>query len=381
MRSTYRLRTEDGFGLPTAILGVIVFSALALLGIALTQQELRTQVRTTSRSIAFYAAETGLAQALENWNRPDVLDMGESWVVDQGTLPTRSAYRVVATSLDDGTTVQPIYAIQAEGRAPNGAIQHTGILTTGVPFGSPVRAALKAQGQVRVVGRAEVDGWDSIPAPWMSSCPPPGSPFPGALMSDTSKVAHVGAATIEGSPPVDEQADTTGWFDFGPFTYEQIVDIADHTFGGSVNMSSGPAPTLNADGSCNTADAYNWGDPDNPGQPCHRWFPIVHVQGDLTTSGAGSGQGIILVDGNMSMCGGFTFHGIIVARGSVKSCGNGFKVYGGVVAGESELTGTGGFVAGSNTIQYSACAIDRVLSRSKAARPEPVTERPWFQIR
>jgi len=72
-----RIADEAGFGLPTAILAVIVFTALAVLGIALTHQEVGTQVRVTSRSIAFHAAEAGLAQGLENWNRPDILDTNE----------------------------------------------------------------------------------------------------------------------------------------------------------------------------------------------------------------------------------------------------------------------------------------------------------------
>ena len=381
MASRARFADEAGFGLPTAILAVVIFTALAVLGIALTHQEIRTQVRETSRSIAFHAAEAGLAAGLENWNRPDILDTNESWVIDQGTLPGGATYRVSGTMLDDGTTVQPLFAIQAEGRAPSGTIRRAGLLATGLPFGHPVRGALKAIGQVRVVGKAEVDGYDSIPTPWTAACPPPGAGETGVLMSDTSKVAKQGAATIEGNPPVDEQADTTGWFNFGPYTYEEMTAIADHTLAGGTNISSGPAPSYTADGKCNTSDPVNWGDPEQPGQPCHRWFPIIHATGDLTASGAGSGQGILLVDGDFSMCGGFTFYGIIVARGSVKSCGGGFRVLGGVVSGESDLNGPGGLLSGSNRVQYSACAIDRVLSRGKAARPEAMTERPWFQTR
>jgi hypothetical protein len=93
------------------------------------------------------------------------------------------------------------------------------------------------------------------------------------------------------------------------------------------------------------------------------------------------GQGILMVDGDLSICGGFTFYGIVVARGRIKSCGSGFKIYGGAVSGESELNPGGGAVAGANKLQYSHCVVDRVLSRSKAARPEPLTERPWFQTR
>ncbi len=381
MRGRMRIQSEEGFGLPTAILGVIVFAALALLGIALTRQEVRTQVRVTSRSAAFHAAEAGLAQGLENWNRPGVLEMGESWVVDEGTLPGGSSYRVVATAMDDGSTVQALFAIQSEGRAPNGTSQRAGLLAATVAPGHPVGGAIKAIGQVRVVGKADVDGWDSVPSPWNGNCPPPTGGLPGALMSDTSKVAKVGAAKIDGDPSVDEQSDTTGWFNFGHLTYEQVTARADHQFPGGTNISSGPAPTLNGDGSCNMSDKYNWGEPLDVSHPCYGWFPIIHVTGDLTAAGNGMGQGILMVDGDLSICGGFTFYGIVVARGRIKSCGSGFKIYGGAVSGESELNPGGGAVAGANKLQYSHCVVDRVLSRSKAARPDPLTERPWFQTR
>jgi hypothetical protein len=88
----------------------------------------------------------------------------------------------------------------------------------------------------------------------------------------------------------------------------------------------------------------------------------------------------LLVDGDFSMCGGFTFYGIIVARGQIKSCGSGFKLVGGAVSGTSDFN-PGGHITGSNILQYSHCAVDRVLSRSKASRPQPMTERPWFQTR
>lgn len=372
---------REGFGLPTAVMSIVVFSALALLGIALARHEVRRQVDITSQSRAFYAAETGLARGLENWNRPDILGRGDSWIVDQGSLPGVGQYTVRATKLDDGSTVQPVFSIESEGRAPIGRTQVAALLATTVPLGSPVRGALKAKGRVRVVGQSDVDGWDSVPAPWNVACPAAAGGMTGVVMSDTSKVSKQGAATVEGNPPIDELADTTGWFDFGSFSYQAVTGMADITLPGGTNVSSGPAPSYLVDGSCDTSDNYNWGDPDNPTLPCGDWFPIIHATGDLTAAGGGSGQGILLVDGDFSACGGFTFYGVIVALGEVKSCGSGFKLVGGVVSGETELTHSGGMVAGSNRIQFSACAVERALSRGKAARPEPLNERPWYSNR
>ncbi|NIU72758.1 MAG: hypothetical protein GWN71_03985, partial [Gammaproteobacteria bacterium] len=88
-RTTHRGRLADraGFSLPAAILGIILLAALAMFGTALMRGELQSQVRITSRSTAFYAAETGLGRALENWTRPPVVEPGGSWLVDAGDLP------------------------------------------------------------------------------------------------------------------------------------------------------------------------------------------------------------------------------------------------------------------------------------------------------
>ncbi len=382
-RTTHRGRLADraGFSLPAAILGIILLAALAMFGTALMRGELQSQVRITSRSTAFYAAETGLGRALENWTRPPVVEPGGSWLVDAGDLPGGSSFEVRATRLDGTGAVQPLYAIEAEGRAKGGTIERAGLLATTVPFGSPATGALKAKGKVRVVGQSEVDGWDSVPAPWSPDCPPPSGGRTGVAMTDTSKVTRQGSATIEGDPPVDGVSDTTGFFSFGDLSYWEVAGMADHTIPGPVNISSGPAPSYNADGTCNTGDTRNWGDPEYPGQPCGDFYPIIHVEGDLTASGSGAGQGILLVDGTLSVCGGFTFYGVVVALGEVKSCGSGFKLVGGVVSGQTDLNPSGGLVAGSNRLQYSACAVERVLSRSGASRPEMLTQRSWYSTR
>ncbi|HSG80721.1 MAG TPA: hypothetical protein VLC48_00610, partial [Gemmatimonadota bacterium] len=135
-------------------------------------------------------------------------------------------------------------------------------------------------------------------------------------------------------------------------------------------------------GLCDTSAPLNWGDPENDGRPCSDWFPIIHVTGDLTLAGSGAGQGILLVDGDLQVCGGATFYGPVVVKGRVKSCGSGFRLFGGVVAGESDLNPVGGgVVVGASRIQYSSCVVERALSRSRAGRPTPLADRPWFSGR
>lgn len=376
-----RPRDDAGFGLLTAVLVMFALAALGVFGVGLARQEMRSQVRTTTRAVAFYAAETGLARGMDKWDRPDVPEAGETWLLDEGTLPGGASYKVRATQLDDASTVYALYAIRSEGRTRNGSVREVGLLAATIPFGSPVTAALKAKGQVRVVGRARVNGWDSIPPAWGNDCPPSGDGLPGVEMTDLSHMSKTGGASVDGNPPQAQAGDTTGWFSFGDVTYEEMATkYADYTLPGGTNVSgSNPAPSLNADGTCNTSDTDNWGDPLNSGQPCSPWFPIIHVTGDFRGEGSGAGQGILLVDGDASFCGGFTFYGPVVVRGSVTSCGSGFKIFGGVVSGDADINpGPGGLIAGAAQVQYGACVVLRALSRSRGSKPKPILDRAWY---
>ncbi len=373
---------ERGFGLAGALVCLIVLTALATFGVSLQLQEQRTHFRSESRTLAFYAAETGLIRGLENWTRPDVLESGEAWLVEEGTLTGGASYRVEATKLDDAGTVHGMFALRAVGTAGRGQTRETGLLVATVPLGNPVDGALRTIGQVKVAGRAEVDGHDMIPPTWMDDCPPTLVDAAGITMTDTTKMSRSGAATVDGVPRIDEDPDTSGYFSFGDLSYEEVAAEANITLPHGTNVSgSQPEPSFTAEGKCNTGDPFNWGEPESDGTPCSDWFPVIHVTGDLTLSGNGVGQGILLVDGDLALCGGATFYGPVVVRGKVKSCGSGFRIFGGIVAGESDLNPVGGVVVGSSRVQYSACVVERAISRSRAGRPRPLTERPWFAAR
>ncbi|UCC85265.1 MAG: hypothetical protein JSW46_10285 [Gemmatimonadota bacterium] len=374
---------RNGFGITAAILCLIVLSALALFGVSLQINEHESQIRSSSRTIAFYAAETGLVRGLENWRRPDVIEEGETWLVDEGTLMGGARYRVEGMKLDDAGNVHGLFAVRAVGLVGRGHTRETAMLVATVPLGSPVHGALRTIGQVKIAGRAEVDGHDMVPPNWWDDCPPMLEHAAGVTMTDTTKMSRSGAAAVDGEPAVDENPDTTGYFSFGDMSYEEVAAEANITLPHGTNVSgTQPVASYTFDGKCDTSDPYNWGEPEIDMTPCSDWFPIIHVTGDLTLSGSGSGQGILLVDGNLALCGGATFYGPVVVKGMVKSCGSGFRLFGGVVAGESDLNvAAGGVVVGASQIQYSACVVERAISRSRAGRPRPLIERPWFARR
>ncbi len=369
--------SQRGYGLPATILMIVIFAVMGLVGLAMARQELRSQVQTTSREVAFYAAELGLARGVDNWSRPDgVIPPGTSWMLDQGTLPGGSAYRVGATKLDDGS-VHALYSIRAEGTSKDGTTQLTGLLIATAPVENPFKAALEVKDSVYLSGTAEVDGFDHIPSSWNGPfCSSLDNPEAGIVMTDTAKYSQGGKKERTfGDPPREQDPDSTFFFDFGDITFDELATGADIVLpDGTLMDGANPAPSLNGDGTCNTSDDNNWGAPLDATHACSNWFPTIHVKGDLTLAANNFGQGLLLVDGDLHASGGFEFYGPVIVKGDLVADG-GFRFYGGVKATNTLLG------AGNAEIFYSACVLERALSYSNIAKPRPLTERPWFANR
>jgi hypothetical protein len=371
------MNSRAGFGLPATIMMLIVFAIMSLVGISLARQEARSQVRATSRDVAFYAAEAGLARGMNNWSVPDTLiPAGTRWLLDSGTLPGGSTYRTGVVKLGDGSSIHSLFAVMAEGRAKDGSTKTAGLLVHTRPRENPFQAALEVLDSTYLAGTANIVGFDNIPSAWNGPyCSALDEDKAGIVMADTTLYERVGAAKVKGAPPLHEDPDTVGFFDLGDITFDELAADADVVLPyGQVMDGSIPAPSYNADGTCNSADPYNWGDPLNPGAPCASWFPTIHAKGDLYLKAKQVGQGLLLVEGDLTAEGGFTFYGPVIVKGELIALG-GFTFYGGVKASETDLG------AGNAEIYYSACVLQRVLSNTAAARPRPLMERPWFSNR
>jgi hypothetical protein len=87
-------------------------------------------------------------------------------------------------------------------------------------------------------------------------------------------------------------------------------------------------------------------------------YNIVHVDGDLHTSGGGVGGGLLIVDGDFDCTGQFTWYGIVLVLGDIRFSGGGagIHIYGTVLGnGFEEQT-----VGGQADIFYSSIAIERL---------------------
>jgi hypothetical protein len=378
MKSKNYLECNRGFGLAATIMLLVVFAVLGLTGLSLARQEQHSQIRRSARSAAFYAAETGLTEGLRNWTKPTgEIPAGTSWFLTKGAVPGGSRYKVQATKLDDNA-IHALYSVRSEGYAYDGTTQHVGMLVKTLVIENPMKAALEVLDSAIVKGTTTISGIDTIPFFWQGPyCTARSPDATGLLMSDTSKIEYNGTPQIYGDPPIGEVSDTAGFFNFGNVTFDDLVAMADIRLpDGTVIDSLGvyPRPSYNADGSCNTADPYNWGDPENPGRPCSDWFPIIYAEGDLGLVGNQAGQGLLLVEGNLKARGGFEFYGPVIVRGTFTQMGT-FLAYGGVKAAR------GDFGAGTADVVYSECVVQRALSHISAAKPVPLQEHAWYQVR
>jgi hypothetical protein len=356
---------------------IVVFAVLGAVGISMARQEARSQARATSREVAFYAAEAGLARGLNKWRVPNrLVPPGAYWLLDAGTLPGGASYRTGVIKLGDGSSVHSLFAVRTEGIARDGSIQHAGLLVHTRPLDNPFRAALEVLDSTTLAGTADVIGFDNIPPSWNGPyCSALDEDMPGVLMADTMRFKRKGAAQVKGVPPLKEDKDMDWFFDLGDITFDELAANAGVKLPHGQTMSGKiPEPSYNADGTCNSADPYNWGDPSHPAQPCASWFPTIYAEGDLTLNSNQMGQGLLLVEGNLRAGGGFTFYGPVIVKGDLIAVG-GFTFYGGVKAEETDLG------AGNAEIYYSACVLQRVLSNTAAARPRLLMERPWFRNR
>ncbi|HEX6106456.1 MAG TPA: hypothetical protein VFZ26_12795, partial [Gemmatimonadales bacterium] len=243
-----------------------------------------------------------------------------------------------------------------------------------------VKAALSAIGRVTVTGNSTVDGHDLTPPAWTLDpdldCPPE-EDVTGIRYTD--QATRSGSAVIKGDPPLDKDATMTADNILGPdATFEQLKGLATLVLTGNV---SGLAPVLTATvpPRCDMSVESNWGDPVNQLSPCYNYFPIVYHQGDLSISGSGYGQGILLVEGSLDVQGRIDFYGPIIATGAVNIRGTGsddIKFYGGVIA--QDVTLDDSKLAGNAMVNYSSCAIERAVAGSAVL--QSLAERGWVQL-
>lgn len=383
MRWTHE--NAGGFALPAAVFALVVIGVMVTSGFFLARQETQIGVASENASQALYIAEEGINQVRLDWEPPAYNAMA-LWSDTLHTGTTEGGEWEVTVTKTDSTN----YFLEATGTVTEGGSQWSGatrrvgmLARVMFPTIDPP-AAITTQGETTVSGNAEINGTDTSLTG--RSCPQT-EDKPGIMTNDTSQVDNQGQGNIDGDPPT--QQDTTinnnTFTQFGELTYDDLVEMATWHFQPGSNMNS-LEPSLDANGDCDYSDQFNWGDPNNPSQPCGDYYPIIHFGGGsdsrVTLQAGGVGQGILLVDGTLDLRGDFQFNGIVIVQGSFETQGSGAsapRITGGVYAGNANLESQN--YTGGSVVTNSTCAVQEAVRKSAtASRPLPMSMRSWVDL-
>ena len=387
--STHRPRERRGYALAVALMAIAVIGAMVAGGYLSDVQEYRMGRNTLVQQRAMSATEFGLDTVYSGWSK--------SWNSVKAGSTIVLAYKAADGSWVDTVRLTKLNMLSllavSEGRAGTSrtgqsARRRAGmLLRLNMPrYNQP--GALTSRGNVTISGNTALWGRDTVPPGW--DCPPAGAATAGVEVPSLANVTFQGKnckgptyACISGTPLLDSTvaADTNTYFNYGNQTWSDLV--AQATISGVSGTLTSIQPSKNPDGSCNTSDVNNWGDPGRavasgaaPG-PCESYFPIVYAPGNLIINGK-MGQGILLVAGSLAIQGNFTWSGQIITRGTIKLTGTGTHILGGVLAAAVVDSSSGSLTSGNNTIQYSRCTLNSVFANT--SWPKRAAQRSWAEL-
>ncbi len=378
---TQRLNDERGMALAVALFALVIIGLLVAGTFFSGRLEQQSGQNTFYAGQAAEAAEAGISDAIGSAVPTTLMGLTVGApAVDLGTVSLGS--RVDVTKQLSRLT-SSVFLIRTVGSRRNAAgtamaTRSAGSLLRLVTPHLLMRGGLSAIGDITVTGNATVSGNDTTPPGWKVSpavdCPPEADK-PGVAYNGT--LTQTGSSQITGNPP--KQADPTlnasnlmGGTDFAALKALRTLNLTG-------NISGIGAATTGTPPVCNTALQNNWGEPVDRTSPCWNYFPIIYHYGDLSISGSGLGQGILLVEGNLSVQGRVSFFGPVIATGAVNVRGTGsddVKFYGGIIASDVQLDDSR--LSGNATVLYSSCANRRALQGSGVITR--LAERGWVQL-
>ena len=378
---------RDGFGLPAALLAIVVVGALVTGGLYTAMSEDRNSGNAQFGNHAYMAAERGIEDIFGTRTRPyfETIPVGQADTIGPVAITidnVQAQYTVVVQRLNT-----LLFKVESEGEVTSGGryagssrrlAQMMRINYTYVPKDR----AYTTQGMVRIRGQSYVNGADTVPDTW-SDCVDEGSKT-GIVSIDTTTIdippGGGGNKGVGGTPEKQEDAtlDSLKFIEYGDMHLDDLKKYADKPI--PPGTYSGMAPVVDGAGECDKSQLLNWGDPDDPSGACHLYWPIIYSQGDLHLSG-GRGQGILIVEGELSLSGNFEFAGIVFIYKNIQASGTGNKIYGTVNILGSDASDLGMTGAGNTQVRLSTCAIERAHRYAdRFARPIPLGERKFVDI-
>lgn len=377
-----RLQDERGIALAVALF------AMVIIGIVVGGAFFSGRIEQQSGENTFYtgqaaeAAEAGISDAIGSTTAPTLLALTIAGA--PANLSTVSLGSRVDVTRQISRLTSSLFLVRSIGTRRNAsggalATRTAGSLVRLVTPNLVMRGGLTALGQITVTGNATVSGNDSTPPVWRQSpavdCPPEQDKG-GVVYNGT--LTQSGSSEITGSPAkqLDPTINTSNLL--GGTTFQQLKALRTLTIAGNISGIA-PALTNSVPAQCNTLVQNNWGAPTDRNSPCFNYFPIIYHYGDLSISGQGQGQGILLVEGNLYVQGQVSFFGPVIATGAVNVRGTGtddVKFYGGIIASDVQLDDNK--LSGNATVLYSSCANRRALQGSGTVTR--LGQRGWVQL-
>ncbi len=402
-RAPRAARARAGAALPTALLLLVVMTALGGGAFAMSRQSFRGGRNAMVEQRAFAVAEAGLNHQIGTWKQE------LNGVAASGGVPVDSTVTAALwvanhdSALVRVTRLDPmLFWVQSFGRAsiPNPQLQATRTVGALVRIAYPTinpQGAITTNGDVTVQGNAfRADGTDRVPYANSGTGWDPAR-CAGTTMANTYAIAVPPGAKVDAKPDnlagalkvlyTPAAADPNTYIAFGTETMNSLIENADKRYDNgnpdaTHNLAgSGIQPALDpVDGTCRTSLASNWGEPNGgPGavKACQSYFPIIYVRGSADIQGNGRGQGILIVDGDLKINGNFTWLGLVLVRDDLDKGNGNATITGAVMARNVDLQG-GTVTGGSQTVSYSKCAVESALRGS--AILIRVRDRAWTQL-
>ena len=372
-------RTRRGFALPTAIIALVLLSALVAGALFISREELRAGRVDLADQRALAGAEWGIERALLDWDaeRNTRQAVGsEDVVLRDGRSPNDTVVATAVRVQRDAVWLTASATSGGDGaRAP--ARHRVGASLRLVRAAVPLRAALTASGSVTVDGGL-IDGADGGSSDSSGYCPS-SQPAAGVNIGTAARVECTGCGGspdvgVFGTPPIDSvsSGDSTR-SGFAETIAASLAARATITLPGGTHA---PQPSL-VGGECDRADALNWGDPSGA-TPCRDRYPLIHVRGNAVMAAGSSGQGILIVDGNLRLEAAARFAGVVVVANDVEVVGYGAEIEGVTFAGDGDGAGASAVRSGG-AIRFASCAVSRATLGS--ARLVRTPTRWWVELR
>jgi hypothetical protein len=382
-------KNEAGFALATAILALVVVGALVTAGFFAASQEGQVGTSNAQADLAFYIAEQGVQNTLGTVRKREVRDLVAGETLDrEGTVAVggRTVGNYTASIRPFGGEfffIESVGTVTQGGRYA-GATRRVGMVVRTMELRFPMSAALTSFGGINLRGRATISGTDTPPGVWADSlCDEPLATEAGIRTTPDSEIDTTGNVRISGDPRIQYDPTLTPdeFSDFGDVDLAELRSMATHLVAGGDFV---PGPTFRADGTCDTGNVQNWGDPTAaPETDCSRHFPIIYSEGSMSMRGNGVGQGILIVEGDLSVVGTFQFYGIVIVTGvfNNQSGSGNAQIHGTLLTASNTQIDHQSEFGGTPVIQFSTCSVTRAMQENDAvSRLFPVQKRSWVDL-